>query len=366
MGFLEQHGLSQRRGCALLSINRSSCRYEARPRLGEDSLAARLRQIALEHPRYGYRRAWALLRREGLKVNHKRVERVWRREKLNVPRRKKRKRLKREAAPALRAEHPGQVWAYDFVQDQTEEGRKLRILTVTDEFTRRSVGITVARRMPACAVIEALEGLMKTESAPEFIRSDNGPEFIAQALKRWLAQRRIQTHYTDPGSPWQNAFEESFHDKLRQECLNMEVFATVDHARVVIEQWRRHYNHDRPHSSLGYLAPEEFSKLWKEKQQRDQRKKMEEERLESGALPPNPRSLSLDGHPHDRVMMKEHNSRGAEPTPIRPAPCGMPPLSALGSLSSGALSSGRDEQGYHIGVNGNHPPLREVNSSAEH
>ena len=364
MGFLGQRGLSQRRGCALLKMGRSSCRYEARPRLGEDSLAAQLRQIAMDHPRYGYRRACALLRREGLKVNPKRVERVWRKEKLHVPRRKKRKRLKPQAAPRLRAERPGQVWAYDFVQDRTEEGRRLKMLTVTDEFTRRSVGITVARRLPACAVIEALEGLMKTEAAPEFIRSDNGPEFIAKVLKHWLAQRRIQTHYIDPGSPWQNAFEESFHDKLRQECLNLEDFATVDHARVVVEQWRRHYNHHRPHSSLGYLAPEEFLKQWKEKHQRDQRKK-EEEKLESGARPPNPRSLSLEGRPHDRVMMRRENSRGAEPTPIRPAPCGMPPAAALGSLPSGALSSGPDQQGYHIGVFENHTPLREVNSSAE-
>ncbi len=245
----------------------------------------------MEEPSYGYRRAWALLRREGEGINHKRVERLWRREGLQVGRRKKkRKRLRKKGAAPLEACHPGHVWTYDFVHDATEEGRKLKLLTVTDEFTRRSVGIHVDRRLPSRGVIEVLGRLMQEQGCPRFLRSDNGPEFIARRVKEWLALRGVRTHYIDPASPWQNAYGESFHDKLRQECLNREVFTTPAQARVIVEQWRRHYNERRPHSSLGYLTPNEFERRWK----KEGKENKEREDEIGGAAPEPPAFIALE------------------------------------------------------------------------
>lgn len=257
VGFLEARGLSERRGCALSGIGRSSRRYRAVGR-DDSALAAQLKRIAQKYRRYGYRRAHQHLRREGLVVNPKRVRRVWMACGLQLPKRKRRRRGQKGAVP-LRAERPNHVWTYDFMQDATSDGRKLRFLNVEDEYTRQNLAIEVGRHMPARAVLGVLERLLSERGTPEFIRSDNGPEFIAKEVKQWLSRQGVKTHYIDPASPWQNAFCESFNGKFRDECLNMEVFHTVLEARVLATQWRHYYNTERPHSSLGYRTPDEFA-----------------------------------------------------------------------------------------------------------
>lgn len=256
---LRMYGLSERRGCALLGVARSYARYESRRREDEE-LLRELKRIALRHPRYGYRRAWALLRRSGEKVNLKKVLRMWRKAGLTLKRRPSRVRRKghRVEGP-LKAAYPRHVVTYDFMFDETSDGTRLKILTVVDEFTREALAIAVGRRMTARDVMWVLAKAFKRLGWPEFIRSDNGPEFIAEALETWLKGRGVTTHHIDPGSPWQNAYGESFNEKLRTECLDLELFETVDEAREVLEAWRRQYNRVRPHSSLGYQTPAEYA-----------------------------------------------------------------------------------------------------------
>jgi transposase InsO family protein len=213
-------------------------RYKPRLQAKNEELTKRLQAIARKHKRYGYRRAWDTLRRKGEKVNRKRVHRLWKQEGLSVPRRTKRRRAKGGAVP-LQAERPNHVWTYDFMQDATADGRRLRVLTLKDEFTRLSPAIAADRRIPAASVIGVLESAFAEHGAPQYLRSDNGPEFIAKAVRQWLAERGVKTHYIDPGSPWQNAYGESFNNSLRDECLNLEVFHSLAEARVLIEQWGR-------------------------------------------------------------------------------------------------------------------------------
>jgi putative transposase len=213
-----------------------------------------LHAIAQQHPRYGYRRAWALLRRTEV-INIKRVQRVWCAAHLQVPQRKPRRRIQGGAVRPLTATHANQVWAYDFIHDRCANGQKLKLLTVVDEWTRECLAIEVQGRLTANGVIGVLRTLIAQYGVPHFLRSDNGPEFIAQAVKGWLAHSGVQTAYIDPGKPWQNGANESFNGKLRDECLNLEWFRHRREARIVIEQWRRHYNEQRPHSSLGYRTP---------------------------------------------------------------------------------------------------------------
>lgn len=224
-----------------------------------------LKQTAVRYPRFGYRRAHALLRRDGQKVNHKRVHRLWKREGLSVKRRLKKKRLAgpKQERPTS-AEYPNHVWTVDFIQDQTITGRKLRMLTVTDEFTRESLGIEVGLRLTAEKVAEVLAGILAKRDAPGHLRSDNGPEFIALALRGFLHKSGVKTAYIEPGSPWQNGFAESFHSRFRDEFLNGEVFLSLKDAQVRVEMWRSWYNTERPHSSLGYKTPGEFAERWKE------------------------------------------------------------------------------------------------------
>ena len=195
-------------------------------------------------------------------MNRKKVYRLWKQMGLSLPKRRSRRRSRKGSGAPLRAIYPNHVWTYDFMADTTLDERKLRILTVVDEFTRESVGIRVGRRMPALAVLAILEQLFAERGAPEYLRSDNGPEFIAQAVQSWVQSQGTKTYYIAPGSPWQNAYGESFNDKLRDECLNMEVFLSVQEAQIVVEGWRRHYNQERPHSSLGYKTPIEFRAEW--------------------------------------------------------------------------------------------------------
>ena len=214
--------------------------------------------LATTYGRYGYRRITALLRQAGWVVNAKRVQRIWRQEGLKVPQKQpKRGRLwlNDGSCVRLRAERPNHVWSYDFVEDRTHEGRKFRMLCVIDEFTREALAIRVKRRLNATDVLETLADLMILRGPPDYVRSDNGPEFIARALREWIAAVGSKTAYIEPGSPWENGYCESFNGKLRDELLNGEIFFSLKEAQVLIDAWRRHYNAVRPHSSLGYRPP---------------------------------------------------------------------------------------------------------------
>jgi putative transposase len=214
--------------------------------------------LASEYGRYGYRRVTALLRAEGWRVNHKRVERIWRQEGLRVPRRQpKRKRLWLADGwcVRLRPEHTDHVWSYDLVHERTHYGRPLRLLTVLDEYSRECLAIEVGRRLSSEDVLRVLGRLFVRGGIPSYIRSDNGPEFTSAAVREWLERVGVQTLYIEPGSPWENGYNESFNGKLRDELLNGEIFTSLWEARVLTEEWRREYNGVRPHSSLGYRPP---------------------------------------------------------------------------------------------------------------
>lgn len=235
----------------------------------EQALLTRIVALATRFGRYGYRRITALLKQEGWRVNHKRVERLWRQEGLKVPQKQpKRGRLWLADGSIIRqrAERPDHVWSYDFVFDRTADGKPLRMLAIVDEYTRECLAIDVARRLNSQSVLALLADLFVTRGVPERIRSDNGPEFTARAVRRWLARVGVQTLFIEPGSPWDNGYIESFNGRLRDECLNLERFDTLLEAQVLVERWRCEYNHLRPHSSLGYRppAPEAIETSWLE------------------------------------------------------------------------------------------------------
>jgi putative transposase len=242
----------------VLGQHRSTQRKVPRAADDEVALTASIVGLARQYGRYGYRRITALLRAEGWRCNHKRVERIWQREGLKVPARQpKRGRLWHNdgSCVRLRPERPNHVWAYDFVEDRTRDGRKFRMLNVVDEYTRECLAIRVGRQLKAADVIDVLSDLFILRGVPGYVRSDNGPEFAATAVKGWISGVGAKTAFIEPGSPWENGYVESFNGKLRDELLNMEVFNTLAEAKVLIEQWRRHYNTVRPHSSLGYRPP---------------------------------------------------------------------------------------------------------------
>ena len=254
----EKLGVSERRACRVLSQPRSTQRYRASPPSDEPKLVSRMIDLARIYGRYGYRRITALLRREGWRVNHKRVERLWRREGLKVPKKqRKRGRLWMTDGSCLRMrpEHRNHVWAYDFVADRTANGRPLKILTIVDEFTRECLAINVARSIRSIDVLETLSELFLERGAPEYLRSDNGPEMTSALIRGWLETLDVQTLFIEPGSPWENGYVESFNGRLRDEFLNQEIFYTLREAKILIERWRREYNGFRPHSSLGYRPP---------------------------------------------------------------------------------------------------------------
>ena len=260
--------VSERRACEVIVQPRSTQRYHGRKRGKDAALRAELRRISAAHPRAGYRMATALLRRAGMEINAKRVQRLWRQEGLKVPRRqRKRQRLgsSESGTQRLRAERINHVWSYDFVFDQTEDGRRLKWLPICDEFSRELVALEVERRMEARDVIRILDAAVTERGgAPEFIRSDNGPEFIALAVQDWIERRGFATLYIEPGSPWQNAYSESFNSRFRDEFLNRESFASVLEAKVLGKQHRHRHNHERPHSSLDYQTPVEFAHRWRQ------------------------------------------------------------------------------------------------------
>jgi transposase InsO family protein len=251
-------GVSERTACRVLGQHRSTQRKVAQTVDDEAALTADIVELARRYGRYGYRRIAALLRHAGWQVNRKRVERIWRREGLKVPTRQpKRDRLwlADGSCLRLRPERANQVWAYDFVEDRTRDTRKFRMLCVVDEFTREALAIRVGRKLDSNHVIEVLADLCLVHGVPEHIRSDQGPEFIATAVKDWIAAVGAKTAYIEKSSPWENGYVESFNGKLRDELLNIEIFSSLREAQILIENWRRHYNTVRPHSALGYRPP---------------------------------------------------------------------------------------------------------------
>ena len=250
--------MSERRVCRVLGQHRSTQRRPPRGAEDEAALTADIIELARQYGRYGYRRVTALLRRAGWQVNRKRVERIWRREGLKVPRQQRKRGrlwLADGSCVRLRPEYPGHVWAYDFVEGRTHDGRKFRILVVIDEASRQCLALLVQRRIRSEDVLAVLAELFVLHGVPAHIRSDNGPEFVATAVRDWLGRIGVTTLYIEPGSPWENGYCESFNGSLRDELLDGEIFYTLAEAQVLIEGWRRHYNTVRPHSSLGYRAP---------------------------------------------------------------------------------------------------------------
>ncbi len=251
-------GFSERRACAVAGIGRSTVRYRGRPRADEPRLRQRLRELAAERPRFGYRRLHILLRREGVAVNHKRVERLYREEGLAV-RKRRRKRVARDGrGRPLPPTGPNEQWTLDFLSDALAWGRRIRLLTVEDVFTREALAIEVDTSLPGARVTHVLDRVVGQRGAPREIVLDNGPELTGKALDRWAYERGVRLRFIDPGKPVQNAFVESFHGRFRDECLNQHWFLSLVDARRIVEDWREDYNRSRPHSALGYRPPEEF------------------------------------------------------------------------------------------------------------
>ena len=255
---VEELGVSERRACRVVGQHRSTQRRVSTPRADEALLTKAIIHLAERFGRYGYRRITALLNEGGFKVSVGRVYRIWRREGLKVPQKQPKRgrlRLADGSCIRLRPTHKGHVWSYDFVQDRTHDGLVFRMLCIIDEFTRECLAIRVERQLNSRDVLDELGELFVRHGPPEHIRSDNGPEFIANALRDWLGRIGVKTLYIEPGSPWENGYCESFNGKLRDELLAREIFYDLREAKVLIEGWRRHYNTHRPHSSLGYKPP---------------------------------------------------------------------------------------------------------------
>ena len=257
VGFLaEEMSCSERKACRLVGFSRGTFRREPVRRQQDRVLRQRLHELAKRHPRYGYRRMHAMIRQEGFRVNWKKIQRLWREEGLKVPQRPERKRPRGHSSGLpTAAAHTNHVWTWDFIHDRTEDGRALKILTILDEFSRLNVCLHVDRSITAEQVIEKLNMAMADYGKPSFIRSDNGPEFIANAIEAHLARCEVGTIYIPAGSPWENPYVESFHGKLRDECLDRELLTHLLEARAVLGEFRQDYNHNRPHSSLNYEPP---------------------------------------------------------------------------------------------------------------
>jgi putative transposase len=253
-----QRGLSQRWACALIGVSRSSLNYELKMPAKDATVIEAMQRLSGTFPRFGYRRIHIMLGREGLEMSQERCGRIWTKAGLQVPKKRRRRRIAgsrpRPVAPAAR----NSVWSYDFVFDACANGQQVKCLTVVDEFTRECLAIDVAGSIRSKRVIDVLSKLVSVRGAPRYLRSDNGPEFISAALLKWTVDEGIETALIDPGKPWQNGTNESFNGKFRDECLAMEWFRNRFEAKVVIGDWRTHYNEVRPHSSLNYQTPSEF------------------------------------------------------------------------------------------------------------
>jgi transposase InsO family protein len=262
---MAKFSVSERFACKVLGQHRSTQRKTPKGRADEEALTADIIRLASRYGRYGYRRITAMLRSEGWTVNAKRVERIWRREGLKVPQKRGRLWLNDGSCVRLRPEHPNHVWSYDFVEGRTHNGRKFRMLNIIDEFTRECLAIRIDRKLNSTDVIDVLSDLFILRGVPGHVRSDNGPEFIAKAVREWIAAVGAKTAFIEPGSPWENGYCESFNSKLRDELLNSEIFYSLAEAKVIIEAWRRYYNTERPHSSLGYKPPAPEAIAWPSK-----------------------------------------------------------------------------------------------------
>ena len=252
-------GLSQRRACTLLGVGRSALHYCSTKLTKDRPVLARMAELAAQYPRYGYRRIAIFLGRDGHAMSFGRAYRLWRQARLQVPRKRSRKRVATGRPRPHATTGANQVWSYDFVFDWCANGQQLKCLTVTDEWTKEGLAIEVDGRIRSPRVIEVLSRLVSERGAPLYLRSDNGPEFVSRALLKWIVGQGIATALIDPGKPWQNGATESFNGKFRDECLSLEWFRSRAEAKVVIEAWRQHFNTVRPHSSLGYLTPAAFA-----------------------------------------------------------------------------------------------------------
>lgn len=254
--------MSERQACRLVGQHRSTQRRAASVRSDEPALVRDMHGLSAKHPRFGYRRVHRLLQWMGWRVNAKRIQRLWRKEGLKVPQRRRKRRPEGSSANACgvrKAEHANHVWSYDFLSDVTSTGQRLRILAVTDEYTKECLCLHAARSINSDAVLGLLATIMIERGSPKMIRSDNGPEFVAKAVTSWLARVDIEAAFIAPGSPWENGVIESFNSKLRDELLNLEVLQDLKHAQFLLQDYRVRYNTQRPHSSLGYLTPAQFA-----------------------------------------------------------------------------------------------------------
>ena len=260
-----EFGVSERRACLVVSQHRSTQRHCTTRSDEEQALRVRIRALAVKYPRYGYPCIHVMLLRDGFSVNPKRVQRLWRAEGLLVQRPKRRKPKVRRNPIVVRGAHPNHVWALDFQFDETADGRPVKILNVTDEFTREALATNAARRITAAGTMAVLDQIVEERGyAPAFVALDNGPEFIADTLQDWCRATKINTSYCDPGSPWQNGRIESFNSRLRDELLTLEIFDSMWEIRFMLEEHRKNYNHYRPHSTLGYMTPVELATKWQE------------------------------------------------------------------------------------------------------
>lgn len=255
---MNNHGVSQRRACKIIGQARMTQRYEPKPNFEKEKLRARVIELATEYGRYGYRKITYMLNNEGWKVGRDAVYTIWREEGLQVPQKQpKKKRLWLADGSCIRKrpEYPNHVWSYDFVHDRTHDGRPFKILNIVDEYTKENLAAFTRRRIRSQDVILVLAELFLKRGIPKHIRSDNGPEFVAKKLVKWLKYLEVRPLFIQPGSPWENGYCESFNGKMRYELLDGEIFYSLLEAQVVIEKWRNHYNTLRPHSSLGGRPP---------------------------------------------------------------------------------------------------------------
>ncbi len=261
---IQKKSASERMACFVIAFSRSTYRRQPQRASMDQRLRTELNRLSRAHPRYGFRRIWGLLRADGWQVNHKKIQRLWREEGLKVTvKAKKKKRLGTSTLFQKRSEYPLHVWSWDFVHDVCQDGRGIKILGVVDEFTRQCVVLSAGRSFRAQDVIGEMSKAMIRYGKPELIRSDNGSEFIAHAIANYLTEQEVGTSYIEPGSPWQNPYIESFNSRLRDECLNRELFSGLLEAQVILADWREDYNASRPHSSLGYKSPNLFARNWK-------------------------------------------------------------------------------------------------------
>jgi len=255
-----ERGASHRRACALMRVSRSTLKYVPTLPMKNAPVVNAMQKLSGQYPRYGYRRINVFLERDGIVIGEDKCGRLWAENGLQVPRKRPRRRIASNRPRPFAPSRPNSVWSYDFVFDACANGQQVKCLTVVDEYTRESLAIDVAGSIRSARVIEVLSKLISLRGAPRYLRSDNGPEFVSRALLKWVTEQAIELALIDPGKPWQNGTTESFNGKFRDECLAMEWFRNRIEAKIVIEDWRQHYNSVRPHSSLNYETPEAFSK----------------------------------------------------------------------------------------------------------